>query len=398
MTKTILFISPFFYPEPISTGKYNTLLARALVDAGYRVLCCSSVPIYPNWIPTPTDERLPGMEIYRRGARVRYPRPAIGRRFVLETWFAFHALLTALQLKGRYSTVVAVFPPSLFFYVLTKILSRGVTKVGIVHDLQGVLGLDGTGIVKRVLAKVIKHVESVGFNACDHLICLSEGMKTRILEDYAVSPAKCSVHYPFAMDASTFSTGNRLSHFFLPGYKHVVYSGALGEKQDPFNLLSALQSLVRIRTDVICHVFSRGPLFNELQKSLAPEMQNRVLFHDLVDESDLYELYARSDIQLIPQKTGTSDGAFPSKLPNLLAAGVPVFAITDKGSELELLLRKSGTCCSVTTWDYREVIPEISNFINRSSLMTHQERAIQTSGFVAEHFSIQKLVRQIIEN
>jgi hypothetical protein len=30
----LLLLSPFFYPDAITTGKYNTVLVRALVDRG----------------------------------------------------------------------------------------------------------------------------------------------------------------------------------------------------------------------------------------------------------------------------------------------------------------------------------------------------------------------------
>ncbi|MGB8475721.1 MAG: hypothetical protein WCE61_16705, partial [Candidatus Acidiferrum sp.] len=43
--------SPFFYPETISTGKYNTILSRALAERGVEVNVVTSHPFYPNWKP-----------------------------------------------------------------------------------------------------------------------------------------------------------------------------------------------------------------------------------------------------------------------------------------------------------------------------------------------------------
>ena len=48
--KNILIISPFFFPEPISTGKYNTELALALRDKGHNVTFLCFHPFYPNWV------------------------------------------------------------------------------------------------------------------------------------------------------------------------------------------------------------------------------------------------------------------------------------------------------------------------------------------------------------
>jgi colanic acid biosynthesis glycosyl transferase WcaI len=62
-----LFLSPFFFPEHISTGKYNTCLAKALVLAGHDVTVVVSHPIYPNWCAEISNAALPKIEIIRGG-------------------------------------------------------------------------------------------------------------------------------------------------------------------------------------------------------------------------------------------------------------------------------------------------------------------------------------------
>jgi hypothetical protein len=51
MTERLLLLSPFFFPEPISTGRYNTFLVQALVDKGVHVDVICFHPLYPNWRP-----------------------------------------------------------------------------------------------------------------------------------------------------------------------------------------------------------------------------------------------------------------------------------------------------------------------------------------------------------
>ena len=70
----ILIVSPFFYPELISTGKANQHLAEAFVAEGHGVTVVCSHPLYPAWIPVRSNARIPGMTIVRGGAGVRYPR------------------------------------------------------------------------------------------------------------------------------------------------------------------------------------------------------------------------------------------------------------------------------------------------------------------------------------
>ena len=46
---------------------------------------------------------------------------------------------------------------------------------------------------------------------------------------------------------------------------HIVYSGALGEKQKPVKLLEFLEMLVNNNNKIMCHIFSKGHTFEELK-------------------------------------------------------------------------------------------------------------------------------------
>jgi colanic acid biosynthesis glycosyl transferase WcaI len=63
--KKILIASPFFYPEPISTGKYSTFLAEKLVEKDHDVTVICSYPFYPAWQPKFTRKTLAGVRIMR---------------------------------------------------------------------------------------------------------------------------------------------------------------------------------------------------------------------------------------------------------------------------------------------------------------------------------------------
>ena len=70
----ILLLSPFFYPEPISTGKYNTDFVKELAKKGHKVTVVCSHPIYPNWKVKKSYSNLNGVEIIRGGKFIKYPK------------------------------------------------------------------------------------------------------------------------------------------------------------------------------------------------------------------------------------------------------------------------------------------------------------------------------------
>lgn len=395
MKRRTLLLSPFFHPELISTGRYNTYLAKELLAEGDDVIVGCSFPLYPDWMPSRVDDDLDGVRTIRGGSWMRYPRAPMGRRLALELWFAAHSLVVAWRLRNQLDRVIAVFPPSLFFYLLRWFLPRRVARIGIVHDLQGMLGLTGDRVVARWIGYLVQHVETKGFQACDRLVLLSHSMMRHVVDNYGINPSKCIVSYPFFTEICDVGDGTALADILEEGYVHIVYSGAMGDKQNPSGLLALYETIVSTRCDVVCHIFSRGPLMEEIQSRCDARFKNRIRFHDLVEERDLSELYARSTIQIIPQKSGTSAGAFPSKLPNLMVAGVPIFAITDAGSELESLLLSSGIGCVCNSWQDNVLLPKLSAFVDEVSKMTRAETKAKASELVRIHFLVAATVNHL---
>ena len=97
----ILIVSPFFYPELISTGKANQHLAEAFVAEGHGVTAVCSHPLYPSWVPLRSQARIEGVTIVRGGADVRYPRAMPLRRLKLEAWFAFFAARSVWRRRNK---------------------------------------------------------------------------------------------------------------------------------------------------------------------------------------------------------------------------------------------------------------------------------------------------------
>jgi len=392
----VLVISPFFHPEMISTGRYNTHLAKALVAAGCDVEVICSHPLYPDWRPTVSDAQLEGVVIHRGGGWLRYPGSAILRRLILETWFGWHVCVTAWRLRNGVDVVVPVFPPELYMSLLTVLLPRRIRRVGIVHDIQGIMAGSVTSLFRKVVSRVIGGMERRAMARCDRLICLSEAMKRVLVDRYRIDADRCEVHYPFVSLPQRGAECDELTGLFPRGSVHIVYSGALGEKQRPQELLAFFARLVDMREDVQCHIFSRGAYFEQLKQKALSQGLDRLGFHDLVADDQIMHLYRHSTIQVIPQAEGTGAGAFPSKLPNLIAAGVPVFTICDADSELARIVAdaKAGCCTGElgeSEWP-KLLIKQLDDMKGES----HAVRADRGRGYVAEHFGVAPVVEVIL--
>jgi len=390
---TIVLLSPFFYPEPISTGKYNTYLAKELVRRGCSVEVVALYPVYPEWRPKKTKATIKGVTIYRGGGLVPYVRSLVFRRIQLEITFLLHSLKCLPQIRKK-DILIPVFPPILFFPFVCSFVSNGTKKIGIVHDILGVMAGITKGLARRIVTRIIRLFEKRVFRLCDKLIFVSKDMAGRAIKEYGLDPEKIVVCYPFATLEKN-QCPDALRHLFAPGYKHIVYSGALGEKQAPNLLLELFQTIVEKREDVMCHIFSRGPVFDGLQAK-AGRNASRVLFHDLVPEKNLYELYMCSDVQVIPQVSGTAEGAIPSKLPNIIKAGVPVFAICEEDSDLARLIEQSGIGICAYSWDIQKLACQLENGLRIFEGQSHEDRQRAVNDFVRANFDIENLIQEIL--
>ncbi|HZC43006.1 MAG TPA: glycosyltransferase [Acidobacteriaceae bacterium] len=396
----ILIVSPFFYPELISTGKANQHLAEAFVAEGHGVSVVCSHPLYPAWEPVRSSARIPGMTIVRGGAGIRYPMAMPLRRLKLEAWFAVFATRSVWRRRKKADVVVSILPPSLFILFVNRILPRHVRRVAVVHDLQGVLAAQENGFLRRAIVRMIHAVESRAFRSQDLCIFFSEDMARIAQQSYGLHPSQIAVQYPsITLPAShhakrATTSAHHLDAQFPPDKVHVVYSGALGYKQNSQELVALMHAAAMRHPEVQFHVLSGGPFYESLRAEYEQRKGSRVQFHPLVPEQDLAELYARSAIHIIPQAEGTESAALPSKLPNLLAAGVHLLAICSSGSEVERMIQLAGTGTIATEWDeelFLTRLQEALEIVQRESASARRARVEP----ILDRFSITNMVRLV---
>lgn len=394
----ILFVSPFFYPELISTGKANQHLVEAFAAHGHGVTVICSHPVYPSWVPARSDAEISGIKILRGGARVRYPAAMPLRRMVLEAWFAVYVLARAWRIRKQADVAVCVVPPSLFAFCLHFLLPKSVRRVAVVHDLQGVLAAQRESLPRRLIIQLIHAVESRTFRAQDLCIFFSEDMARVAQDSYDLNSSQIAVQYPFItlpQNVAAFEktqAPQNLADLFPPDKLHVVYSGALGYKQNSRQLVTMLHAAAQQFPDVQFHVLSGGPFFEQFRAQYGALSGARVQFHPLVAEQDLPELYQRSAIQIIPQAEGTEAGALPSKLPNLLAAGVYLLGICGPRSEAGRLIQQAGTGSIVERWDenlFTIRLSEALEVVRREPASVRRDRVAPLLGL----FSVTNMVR-----
>ena len=100
--------------------------------------------------------------------------------------------------------------------------------------MQEIYSAEKKGILNNVVKFFIHKVENKCFQKNDKLIFLSNEMKKEAITTYNLEEKKLNVQYPF-INISLNKT-DKLSKIINKQTTNIVYSGALGEKQNPFKL------------------------------------------------------------------------------------------------------------------------------------------------------------------
>lgn len=378
--RRVLIISPFFYPEPISTGKYNTDLAINLVKQGHEVHVWCYHPFYPDWKIKKSTKQLKNIVINRGGLYVPFFGKQLIDRFILEISFLFFLFFQKSRTKHAFDNVVFVSPPSLSIFLL-KTFKKAKQKVIIVHDLQ-FIHLESK---IKSLAKIVFWFEKKFLSDATKVIFLSTEMKNYFDFSSNKRDVKTFVQLPFVNIKK-----KQLDKLLLKQGVNIVYSGALGAKQSPNKLMSLFDYVAKKEPDWNFYVISSGAHFKLIN---GKNNKKNIHFMPLVSVEELYQLYNESTIQIIPQAEGSSAGSLPSKLPNLIFSKTKILAITDFNSDLEAMLNKYPNSKVINNWEEKLFYKSVRALVKQKTYDSSKE----IDEICTDYFSIDSLIDKITQ-
>ncbi|MEO7555974.1 MAG: glycosyltransferase family 4 protein, partial [Acidimicrobiales bacterium] len=130
----------------------------------------------------------------------------------------------------------------------------------------------------------------------------------------------------------------------LIGKRVVMYAGNVGFSQSLDLVLAAAVALAHV-PDLVFVINGGGSARADLQQRAAG-MAN-VEFVDAQPRERLSELLAAADIHVVPLKRGLGRASVPSKMYSILAAGRPIVASVDPGTEVANVVEQAGAGIAV---------------------------------------------------
>jgi colanic acid biosynthesis glycosyl transferase WcaI len=136
--------------------------------------------------------------------------------------------------------------------------------------------------------------------------------------------------------------------FGLEGKIVVMYAGNVGLSQSLDTVLDSAAALAH-EPDVVFVINGSGAARASLE-SKARGLSN-VEFVDPQPEERLPEVLAAADVHLVPLRSGLARSSVPSKTYSILAAGRPLIASVDPGSEVARVVESAGAGVAVPPED-----------------------------------------------
>ena len=358
----LLVICPHYAPDVAPTGEVMTAIVSELARRGHEIRVITSLPWYrqhrvePDWRGRPVR---PG--IARGGVKVTRVHPfptakeSVAARAAGFAGFTALATATAVAARDRPDAVLAMSPP------ITLGLAGWVAarrwRAPLVFNLQDIFpdAAVATGAIRgRRLVAAARRLERFIYDRAASVTVLSSDMRANVVAKLDATRSGSVRVIPNFVDTSRIRPRSRdtayRAEYGLGDRTVVMYAGNVGLSQ-PLDLLMTAARAHRHRDNVVFVVNGEGSARPALEASAA-SLPN-VVFVGYQPAERLDEVLASADVHVVVLREGLAHSSVPSKIYSILAAGRPVVASVDPGTELPRMINEAGCGVAVASGDQR---------------------------------------------
>lgn len=344
----IVYVVPHFAPDVAPTG----VLAAKLVDEwaarGHTIEVVTSLPWYRDHrIEEGYGGRLLRLEDTPWGQIKRlHPFPAPDKTNLMRravSYAGFSMMAAGAGAKGGRADIVVAMSPPLTLGISGWAIAKA-RKAQLVFNVQDIFpdvavelgAFDNTAVIRAARA-----LERWCYRRADAVTVLSDDLAANVAGKLGDVE---KVHViPNFVDTEVITPGERENgyrkEFGLTGKTIVMYAGNVGLSQSLEIVIEAAAAL-SYEEDVVFVINGQGARRAEIETRAAG--LSNVVFIDMQPPQRLSEVLAAADLHLVPLKAGLASSSFPSKIYSILAAGRPLIASVDHGTEIARVVERSG--------------------------------------------------------
>jgi colanic acid biosynthesis glycosyl transferase WcaI len=351
----LLVICPHFAPDVAPTGEVITSITRELAARGHRLHVVTSLPWYRHhrieegW----TGKVLREQETeWGRITRV-HPFPTDKRNIPARAlaFGGFTALsgVAAVATHPRPDAVLAMSPPltlGLAGWMTARL--RGAPFVFNIQDVFPDVAIELGMITRPSIIRMASALERFAYLRSDAVTVLSEDLRDNVASKLNGNrPDRVRV-IPNFVDIEHIKPAPRENgyreEFGLTGKTVVMYAGNVGFSQALDLVLNAALALAH-DPDLVFVINGGGSARAELERKAGAAPNVR--FVDMQPKDRLTEVLAAADIHVVPLRRGLARSSVPSKMYSILAAGRPIVASVDPGTEVATVVERANAGIAV---------------------------------------------------
>jgi glycosyltransferase involved in cell wall biosynthesis len=376
-------VSELYYPEETSTGYYLTRIAEGLAD-DYDVKVLCGQPTYSaRGIVAPKHEHHKGVEIFRASGTT-LDKNVIAFRLINMLTLGLSVFYRALRsFRAGDKVLVVTNPPSMPFVVALAALLKGASFILLIHDnYPEILIAAGkskpdsvvartTSFLNRWLYKYASKIIVVGRDMHELLMRKTAGLDIPIvtipnwaeLESVAPSPR---------------SDNELLRELGLMDKFVFLYAGNLGHPNDLESIVECA-NILRDRSDLHIIFLGAGVKRKWLESRVSELGLDNITILDPRPRSDQPVFLNACDVALVSLVKNMVGVSMPSRTYNILAAGRPVLALTEEGSEVARVVREDQVGWIVPPGDPAALAAAIVEISDNRDLLPAMGEAARTS-------------------
>lgn len=366
----LVIVTPHFAPDVAPTGTVWTRIVEELAERDHRIEIVTSLPWYRRHaVEEDFAGKLVRHEDVSWGRITRlHPFPAPDKRALFHraaAFAGFSLMGAAIGSRGAdVEGVLAVSPPlTLGLTGLSIARARKAPLVFNVQDVYPDIALELGVFTDGPLISATRRLERFCYDHCDAVTVLSEELQDNVRAK-AKDPSKVRV-IPNFVDVDAVAPASRDNsyrrEFGLAGKTVVMYAGNVGLSQSLDIVLEAATALA-YEPDLVFVINGQGAARDQLMRK-ASGLTN-VIFVDMQPLERLPEVLSAADIHLVPLKRGLARSSVPSKTYSIMAAGRPLIASVDAGSEVARLVERSAGGVAVPPEDAEALTKAIRRLLD----------------------------------
>jgi len=345
----VLVLCPHFAPDVAPTGEVITSIARELVERGHRLHVVTSLPWYRHHR---IEEGWSG-KVWRQQAtewgritRV-HPFPTdkhnIPARALAFGGFTALSSLVASISRPRPDVVLAMSPPltlGLAGWMAARL--RGAPFVFNIQDVFPDVAVELGVITNPTIIGVASALERFSYLRSDAVTVLSEDLRDNVATKLGQHRPERVRVIPNFVDTEHIRPAPRengyRAEYGLTGKTVVMYAGNVGMSQSLDLVLAAAAALAH-DPDVAFVINGGGAARADLERKATGTPNVR--FVDMQPKDRLPDVLAAADIHVVPLRRGLARSSVPSKMYSILAAGRPIVASVDPGTEVASVVERA---------------------------------------------------------